>query len=342
MTSPSQVRQAAVLGAGSWGTALAAQLGRVGHTVALWGRDSRLAAAMATSRENPTYLPGVRLPAGVRPTSGIADALEGARFVVVAVPSHGLRAVVRSAAPLLSPRAVLVSATKGIETETLRRMSEVLTEETGGRHAVVVLSGPSFALEVARGLPTALVAASADGSAMRAVQDEFRGPLFRLYGSDDVPGVEVGAALKNIIAIAAGVVESLALGHNAMAALITRGLAEISRLSSAMGGRRETVAGLSGLGDLVLTCTGSLSRNRNVGLELGRGRSLAEILAGMKMVAEGVRTTTAALALGARHGVELPIASQMAEVLAGRTTPKDAVGELMLRRQRDELDGGPG
>ena len=338
----SEPRQAAVLGAGSWGTALATQLGRVGHRVALWGRDGALAAEMAVTRENATYLPGVRLPDVVRPTGQVADAVAGARFVVVAVPSHGLRAVVRDAAPHLSPQAVLVSATKGIETDTLRRMSEVVAEETGGRHAVVVLSGPSFAPEVARELPTALVAASSDGSAMRAVQDEFRGPFFRLYGSDDVAGVEVGAALKNVIAIAAGVVESLALGHNAMAALITRGLAEISRLSSAMGGRRETVAGLSGLGDLVLTCTGSLSRNRYVGLELGRGRSLADILAGMKMVAEGVRTTSAALALGERHGVELPIAAQMAEVLAGRTTPKDAVCELMLRRQRGELDRGPG
>ena len=200
----------------------------------------------------------------------------------------------------------------------------------------MALSGPSFAAEVARRCPTALVAASTDADAVRAVQDEFRGPLFRLYGSDDVVGVEVGAALKNIIAIAAGVVESLELGHNALSALITRGLAEISRLACAMGGRRETLAGLSGLGDLVLTCTGSLSRNRHVGIELGRGRALDEILAGMRMVAEGVRTTQAALALGARHGVELPIAAQMAEVLAGRCTPKEAVGELMLRPQRDE------
>ncbi len=334
-------RRAAVLGAGSWGTALAVQLGRVGHDVVLWGRDPALTERMASIRANETYLPGITLPDMVRPSSSVADALSGARFVIVAVPSHGLRAVVGEAARYLLPGAVLVSATKGIEAGTLQRMSEVLADQTGGRHPVVVLSGPSFALEVARERPTALVAASVDGSAMRAVQDEFRGPFFRLYGSDDVAGVEVGAALKNVIAIAAGVVESLELGHNAMAALVTRGLAEISRLSCAMGGRRETVSGLSGLGDLVLTCTGSLSRNRRVGLELGRGRPLAEVLSGMKMVAEGVRTTTAALALGERHGVELPIAAQMAEVLAGRTTPKDAVAELMLRRQRDELDGAP-
>jgi glycerol-3-phosphate dehydrogenase (NAD(P)+) len=218
-------------------------------------------------------------------------------------------------------------------------MSEVATEETGGRHPVVVLSGPSFAAEVARKLPTALVAASTDAAAVRAVQEEFRGSTFRLYASDDVPGVEIGASLKNIIAIAAGVVESLHLGHNAMSALITRGLAEISRLAGAMGGRRETLAGLSGLGDLVLTCTGSLSRNRHVGIELGRGRALQDVLAGMRMVAEGVRTTTAALALGEQYGVELPIAAQMAEVLAGRLTPRDAVVTLMVRPQRDELDG---
>jgi glycerol-3-phosphate dehydrogenase (NAD(P)+) len=269
------------------------------------------------------------------------EALDGVRHVVVAVPSHGLRAVVRSAVPHLPPGALLVSATKGIETDSLRRMSEVLEEETSGRHPVVVLSGPSFALEVAQHMPTALVAASVDADAVLAVQNEFRGPSFRLYASDDVAGVELGAALKNVIAIGAGVVESLGLGHNAMSALITRGLAEVSRLACAMGGRRETVAGLSGLGDLVLTCTGSLSRNRRVGIELGKGKPLAEILSHMKMVAEGVRTTEAALALGERHGVELPIAAQMAEVLAGRTTPKAAVGELMLRRQRGEPEGAP-
>jgi glycerol-3-phosphate dehydrogenase (NAD(P)+) len=233
---------------------------------------------------------------------------------------------------------VLVSATKGLETDSLARMSEVVTEETGGRYPVVALSGPSFAAEVARQRPTALVAASTDADAVRSVQQEFRGPAFRVYGSDDVVGVEVGAALKNIIAIAAGVVDSLALGHNALAALITRGLAEISRLACAMGGRRDTLSGLSGLGDLVLTCTGTLSRNRHVGVELGRGRPLDDVLASMRMVAEGVRTTEAALALGARNGVELPIAAQINELLAGRTTPRAALGELMLRPQRHEAD----
>jgi glycerol-3-phosphate dehydrogenase (NAD(P)+) len=328
-----------VLGAGSWGTALAVHLGVSGREVMLWGRDAALLAELSARRANPTYLPDVAFPDRLHPTASLEQALSGARYVILAVPSHGLRAVFRTAAPLIPAGAVLVSATKGLETDTLQRMSQVVESESAGRFPVVVLSGPSFASEVARRLPTALVAASADADALRAVQQEFRGPYFRLYGSDDVVGVEIGAALKNIIAIAAGVVESLHLGHNAMSALITRGLAEISRLSCAMGGRRETLAGLSGLGDLVLTCTGTLSRNRHVGVELGRGRRLDEILTSMKMVAEGVRTTSAALALGVQHGVELPIASHIAEVLAGRETPREAVGALMLRPQRGEMDG---
>jgi glycerol-3-phosphate dehydrogenase (NAD(P)+) len=332
------VNRAAVLGAGSWGTALAVHLGNAGREVALWGRDAALVGELASRRANPTYLPDVSLPPLVRPEASLDRALAGARYVIVAVPSHGLRDVVRAAAPFVPASAVIVSATKGLETDTLERMSDVIRGETRGRQTGVVLSGPSFASEVARGCPTALVAASADASALHAVQDEFKSAYFRLYASDDVVGVELGAALKNIIAIAAGVVESMGLGHNAMSALVTRGLAEISRLACAMGGRRETLAGLSGLGDLVLTCTGELSRNRHVGVELGRGRSLESILASMRMVAEGVRTTTAALALGARHGVELPIAAQMAEVLAGRRTPREAVGCLMLRPQRVEME----
>lgn len=338
--SSSRQPQAAVLGAGSWGTALAVHLASVGHHVFLWGRDQALIAEMQKRRANPTYLPDVSLPDTVRPTSSLSEALKRSRHVIVAVPSHGLRSVMKEASPSIASDAVLVSATKGIEGDSLQRMSEVIAGETRKRLPVVVLSGPSFAAEVAQHLPTALVAASADGEAVTCVQDAFRGPAFRLYGSDDVVGVEIGASLKNIIAIAAGVTESMNLGHNALAALITRGLAETSRLACAMGGRRESLAGLSGLGDLVLTCTGSLSRNRHVGYELGRGRRLDEILAGMKMVAEGVRTTTAALALGAKHGVELPIAAQMAEVLAGRVTPRAAVGNLMLRPQRGEHDGG--
>jgi glycerol-3-phosphate dehydrogenase (NAD(P)+) len=218
-------------------------------------------------------------------------------------------------------------------------MSQVINSETGGLFPVVVLSGPSFAAEVARELPTAVLAASSQPEAAARVQEQFRSRGLRLYVSDDVAGVEIGGALKNVIAIAAGVVEGLDLGQNAMAALITRGLAEISRLACAEGGRRETLAGLSGLGDLVLTCTGSLSRNRHVGIELGRGRTLEEILAGMRMVAEGVLTTGAALALGARHGIELPIVAQMAAVLARQRSPLEAVETLMGRRQRAEVDG---
>lgn len=326
----------AVLGAGSWGTALAVHLDRTGHAVRLWARDSTLAARIRSSRSNPSYLPEVELPATVTVTSDVADAVDGASYVAFAVPSHGLRAVVRTAMPSLRPGAVLVSGVKGLEAATLARMSQVIADEALGAHPVVVLSGPSFAAEVARGLPTAMLAASADADAVTRAQEHFRGPTLRLYGSDDVTGVEIGGALKNVIAIAAGAVEGLGLGHNSMAALITRGLAEISRLATAEGGRRETLAGLAGLGDLVLTCTGDLSRNRRVGIELGRGRPLEEILRSMHMVAEGVRTTGAALALASRHGIELPIAAQMGKVLDGRSSPREAVEALMLRRQKVE------
>jgi glycerol-3-phosphate dehydrogenase (NAD(P)+) len=328
----------AILGAGSWGTALAIHLSRAGTNVRLWARDRELAEAMTASASNPRYLDGVRLTPGIHPTSSVEFALSDAQFVVVAVPSHGVRHVVRMAAASLAPHAVIVSATKGLEVDSLQRMSEVIAEETQARFPVVVLSGPTFAAEVAAGLPAAVLAASTHERAGAAVQEQFRSRGMRLYASDDVAGVEIGGALKNVIAIAAGVVEGLGLGHNAMAALITRGLAEISRLACAEGARRETLAGLSGLGDLVLTCTGDLSRNRHVGLELGRGRRLDDILSHMHMVAEGVRTTGAALALGARHGLELPIAAQMSAVLDGRTSPLEAVETLMGRRQRAEVE----
>jgi glycerol-3-phosphate dehydrogenase (NAD(P)+) len=333
-------RTVAVLGAGSWGTALAVHLSRVGHEVKLWGRDRALVVDMRTRRANAVYLPDVVLPSVVHITDDLVDALRDAELVVSAIPSHGCRHVVRAAAPHATRGVVFVSATKGLEEETLLRMSEVVSQEVGSGHPVVVLSGPSFAAEVAQQLPTAILAASLDAAAMELVQAEFRGPSLRLYASDDVIGVEIGGALKNIIAIAAGVVEGLGLGHNALAALITRGLAEVTRLACAAGARRETLAGLSGLGDLVLTCTGSLSRNRHVGVELARGRSLQDILSGMKMIAEGVRTTGAALALGSKFGIELPIATQMGEVLAGRTEVRAAIEALMLRRQRAEAETG--
>jgi glycerol-3-phosphate dehydrogenase (NAD(P)+) len=332
------VKAAAVLGAGSWGTALAIHLGRVGHDVRLWARDEALVADMRRRRANAVYLPDIELPSTVEVTHSLEDAVGAAEFVIIAIPSHGCRAVVRRAVPSLRHGTIIVSATKGLEADSLERMSEVIGSEAGSAHPVVVLSGPSFAVEVARQLPTAVLAASCDVPATAIVQTEFRSSYFRLYGSNDVVGVEIGAALKNVIAIAAGVVEGLGLGHNALAGLITRGLAEVTRLACAAGGRRETLAGLSGLGDLVLTCTGDLSRNRHVGIELARGRPLKDIVAGMKMVAEGVRTTGAALALGARYGVELPIATQMGEVLAGRTDVRAALEALMLRRQRAEAE----
>jgi glycerol-3-phosphate dehydrogenase (NAD(P)+) len=326
----------AILGAGSWGTALAVHLRRTGHDVRLWARDQTLVDGIRSHGINPRYLSDIPVPEGVLASSDGPAVLDGARTVVVAVPSHVVRSVVASLRDWIPRDAVLVSAAKGLETTSLSRMSQVIADEMPVGMPVVVLSGPSFALEVARGLPTAVLAASTDASAAAYIQECFRGPSLRLYGSDDVAGVEIGGALKNVIAIAAGVVEGLGLGHNSMAALITRGLAEISRLASAEGGRRETLSGLSGLGDLVLTCTGDLSRNRHVGIELGKGRKLDDVLAGMHMVAEGVRTTGAAIALGTRHGIELPIASEMSAVLEGRRSAIEAVELLMGRRQRLE------
>jgi glycerol-3-phosphate dehydrogenase (NAD(P)+) len=330
------VRSIVILGAGSWGTALAVHLARIGHDVRLWARDAAFAAEVRTRRANAIYLPDITLPDRVAVTAHLEEACRDAELLVSAIPSHGLRAVLHAARPHLPPRVTIVSATKGLEADTHLRMSEVIAAEFGPEAPIVVLSGPSFASEVAVQLPTAVLAASSDAAATELVQEKFRSNYFRLYGSPDVIGVEIGGAMKNVIAIAAGVVEGLGLGHNALAALITRGLAEITRLACAAGGRRDTLSGLSGLGDLVLTCTGSLSRNRHVGVELARGRPLQEVLAGMKMVAEGVRTTGAALALGEKYGVELPIATQMAAVLAGESDVKSAVGALMLRPQRSE------
>lgn len=336
----SKMPRATVIGAGSWGTALAIHLSRIGHEVRLWVREPGLHAELIDRRVNTWFLPGVPIPQAVTAYTALDEALDQAELIVSAVPSHGTRAVLRTAAPSIHPEAIVVSATKGLEVDTLQRMSEVMAEVLGPAQRIAVVSGPSFALEVARGLPTAVSVASGDLETASHVQEQLRGRFFRLYTTTDVVGVELGAALKNVIAIAAGVIEGLGLGHNTMAALITRGLAEISRLAAAAGGRRETLAGLAGLGDLVLTCTGALSRNRQVGVQLGKGRTLAEILASTNMVAEGVRTTGAALALGSRHGVELPIAAQMAEVLAGRKSPRAAVEELMLRPQRLEADAG--
>jgi glycerol-3-phosphate dehydrogenase (NAD(P)+) len=328
----------AVIGSGSWGTALAIQLSRLGHDVHLWARRGALVAEMRAGRVNPAYLPDCPFPPTLTPTGSLAEALDRAAYVVLAVPSHGMRAIVRAGGHLIPRDAIVVSATKGLETDSLSRMSEVIAAEIGDARPIVVLSGPSFAVELARARPTAVSVASVDADAAGRVQADFRGPAFRLYVTDDVTGVEMGGALKNVIAIAAGVNEALGLGPNALAALVTRGLAEMMRLACAVGARRESLAGLSGLGDLVLTCTGALSRNRSVGIQLGQGRRLPDILAEMRMVAEGIKTTGAALALGARHGVELPIAAQMAAVLEGRTDPRAAVQELMLRPPRTEVE----
>lgn len=327
-----------VLGAGSWGTALAVHLANGGHRVRLWSVEAAIVAEMRERGANATYLPDIPLPPLVEPTESLEDALADAAMAVTAVPSHALREVMRRAAPHLAAGVTLVSAVKGLEVDTGFRMSRVVAEETGGRQPVVVLSGPSFAVEVARELPTAVVVASDSDEAATHVQEEFRGPFFRLYTTGDVAGVEIGGAMKNVIAIAAGVADGLGLGHNALAALITRGLTEISRLAAAEGGRRETLAGLAGLGDLVLTCTGPYSRNRHVGIELARGRQLPQILAAMKHVAEGVKTADAALAMGAKRGIELPITEQMAAVLAGRKSARAALEDLMLRPQRGEAD----
>jgi glycerol-3-phosphate dehydrogenase (NAD(P)+) len=332
------MKKIAVLGAGSWGTALAFHLANVGHDVRLWGRNADLVREMKLRRINPVYLPDIALPSGVAPSASMEEALDRAEVVVAALPSHGARAVIRFAAPFVQRHALIVSATKGLEQETLLRPSEVIAQEVRGARPVAVLSGPSFAIELARGRPTAVAVACADPVLAEDVQRDFRAAYFRLYASTDVIGVEIGGALKNVIAIAAGVVEGLGLGHNALAALITRGLAEITRLACAVGGRRETLAGLSGLGDLVLTCTGSLSRNRHVGVELAHGRAISDVVAGMKMVAEGVRTTGVALALGRKQRVELPIATQMAAVLAGDRSAAVAVEELMLRPQKTEQE----
>jgi len=332
----------AILGAGAWGTALAMVLTRnARHTVRLWAYEAEVRDSIATQRENSLYLPGFKVPPGVNATSTLSEALDDAEIVVSVMPANHCRSVFKQALPHLNPRMLVVSATKGIESPSYLRMSEVIREVIQNRNGfdprVGALSGPTFAREVALGDPTAITIASSDAELAKVVQQEFTDPAFRVYTNDDITGVELGGALKNVIAIAAGVCTGLELGHNSVAALITRGLAEITRLTVACGGRPETMAGLAGLGDLVLTCTGSLSRNRSVGVELGRGRKLPEIIADMHgAVAEGVFTTQAAVGLAQRHGVELPITQQMNEILQNGKSPRDAIQELMSRRTKSE------
>ena len=332
--------QVAILGGGSWGTALAIVLSRsVGSPqISLWVHDRTLAAPMCRDRENRAYLPGLALPEQVRITHEIGEALAGAEIILGVMPSAHARAVYAAAADHISKRTVFVSATKGLEPATHKRPSQVIAEVIPVllEPRIAVLSGPSFAVEAARGEPTAVLLASKDAALATELQEQFAAPNFRLYTNDDVLGVELAGAMKNVMAIAAGVCQGLGLGSNSVAALITRGLAEMSRLSTALGARPETLNGLAGLGDLVLTCTGALSRNRQVGIELGRGRALADILAGMRMVAEGVGTAGALLALASESNIELPITEQVEAILHRGKSPREAIRAIMERPQRKE------
>lgn len=326
----------AILGAGAWGTALALSLARRGgHQLCLWSHSTALAEQLTDAGENLPYLPGFTLPADIDVTFDLPRAIFEAEIILCVTPSQHLRDVVTNIAPMLTKNQIVLNASKGIEETTFLRMSQVVASVTGNPFAV--LSGPSFAQEVAAGMPTAVVAASTSPQIAQIIQRDFTSPSLRVYTNDDVAGVELGGALKNVIALAAGVANGLNLGHNSAAALITRGIAEMTRLAVACGGRRQTLAGLSGVGDLVLTCTGALSRNRAVGIELGRGRQLPEILASLHgKVAEGVRSTHAALGLAARYAVEMPITEQMDEILHHNKSPKEAIRELMSRPGRDE------
>jgi glycerol-3-phosphate dehydrogenase (NAD(P)+) len=346
------MKKIAILGAGGWGTALAIVLtrSRQPHEIALWVHDPELAEFLCRERENSAYLPGQKLPAQVQVTNDMAAAMTGAQIVVGAVPSAYARKVYAHARPYWNPEMIVVSATKGLEPISHARMSEVIHEVLGDAAAarVAIISGPSFAAEAARGEPTAVVVAGravleltrvtgrhyADPAG--EVQSEFAGPGFRLYTNNDVLGVELAGAMKNVIAIAAGACNGLGLGANALAALITRGLAEMTRLAARLGAKPETMSGLAGLGDLVLTCNGALSRNRFIGIELGKGRDLKEILADMKMVAEGVGTTAALLQLASEASVELPITEQVNAILHEGKSPADAIRDVMERPSKRE------
>jgi len=332
------VSELAIIGAGSWGTALAVVLAPRFPRLRLWVYEKDLAERMRATRVNDLYLPGFQLPANVAVETGLDAALDGAATVLSVMPSHLVRPLYNQMLPSLGPSMVFVSATKGLENGTLLRASEVIRKCVAARFEprVAVISGPTFAREVARGDPTALVVASTDEALAAAVQASFSGPTFRLYTSPDPAGVEIGGAVKNVVAIGAGVCYGLGLGSNTQSALITRGLAEMTRLAMAMGGRPQTLAGLAGLGDLVLTCTGNLSRNRTVGLELARGRKLEEIVSSMKMVAEGIKTTNATVDLARRHQVDMPISTQMFEMLTFGLPPREAVRKLMERSLKGE------
>jgi glycerol-3-phosphate dehydrogenase (NAD(P)+) len=332
----------AIIGAGAWGTALSIVLGRKEtHQVRLWAHEEEVCESIARRRVNEKFLPGQTIPSCVTPCNDLAEALEGASIVVSVMPSQHCRRLFERMRPHLRAETMIVSATKGLEENSLLRMTEVIAQvcDLDGKLQVRIgaLSGPSFALEAARGDPTAIAVASQDKELARTVQQEFSHASFRIYTNEDPVGVELGGALKNTIAIAAGVSAGLGFGHNSVAALITRGLAEMTRLVVACGGKAETMAGLAGLGDLVLTCTGGLSRNRSVGVELGRGRKLPEILADMHgTVAEGIFTTTAAVGLARARGVEMPITEQMHAILHEGKAPREAIYDLMTRSSKSE------
>ena len=328
----------AVIGAGSWGTALAQALAYLGHEVRLWAYEEEVVETILSSRENRMYLPGIEISRAILPTSDLSRAVEDVQYVLTVMPSHVCRDLYTRMLPFLRQEMILISATKGLEEGSLMRMSEVIQSVVGNRFKAktAVISGPSFAREVADGQPTAIVVASHGSEIARSVQEAFSSKTMRLYTSTDVTGVELGGAVKNVIAIAAGVIEGLGLGHNPMAALITRGLVEIIRLGRAIGARSDTLSGLAGLGDLVLTCTGGLSRNRSVGVELGKGRSLKDIIESTHTIAEGIKTTGATVELAEAHGVEMPITHQVHRILRNEISPRQAIHELMERSLKDE------
>jgi glycerol-3-phosphate dehydrogenase (NAD(P)+) len=336
------MKKTAIIGGGSWGTALAIALSRSNrtHRLALWAHSADVVETLCARRTNEIYLPGFELPANIDVTGSLAKALSGAQIILGVMPSAHARGIYRAMRGLTEPDAAFVSATKGLEPDTHARISELISEEMGlstpGPGRVAVLTGPSFAVEVAAGQPTAVVIASADPSLAAEIQGEFSGPRFRLYTNDDVIGAEIAGAVKNVIAIAAGICTGLDLGTNAVAALVTRGLAEMTRLAVALGGRRETLAGLAGTGDLILTATGELSRNRSVGIELGKGRELGEILGSTRRIAEGVGSAAATLELAGRAQVEMPITEQVHAVLSAGRVTKDAIRDLMERPLKQE------
>ena len=333
-----EIKRVAVIGAGSWGTALSLVAARNQHHVTLWAREREVADGINSARRNPFYLSDIELPENIRATLKIEDAIEGADFALLVVPSHAMREMVSRILPVLTSETVLVSAAKGVENHTLMRMEEVVSDVSRERFSprYVALSGPSFAREVAIGDPTAIVAASSDRKSSELIQRSLSAGVFRVYTNTDVVGVELGGAVKNVVAIAAGVVRGLGFGTNAVAAIITRGLAEVTRLALAEGARVETMAGLAGLGDLVLTCTGELSRNRHVGIELGRGRKLTTILGEMREVAEGVKTTRSIYELGRRLGIEMPITESIYALLYEDKPALEAANELMGRPLKRE------